>query len=46
LQEKKKPLTPTRNRHYSKIYRQVLAKGGSAETARVTAREECDKLGL
>ena len=38
--------TPTRNRVYSRVYRQVLAEGASTETARVKAREECNRLAL
>ena len=46
LEETKKALTPTRNRVYSRIYRQVMANGGSREKAREKAKAECDKQGL
>jgi hypothetical protein len=45
LQEKK-VLTPTRNRVYSRVYRQIMAKGEDVAMARMKAKEECDRQGL
>ena len=47
FQDKKRPLTPTRNRVYSRIYRQVLSKThGDREAARSEAMAEVNRQGL
>ena len=46
LHEPKGPLTPTRNRAYSRVYRQVLSRTNDVELARSESRAECDRLGL